>query len=88
MVLEFQVDGPLSCREDDLLDGLTTRNLVDLSDILPKQSGSRLQTMRSVYAPDEQTDPRRLDPVHDGERATQECELHGRNGTSQHLVDA
>jgi hypothetical protein len=37
VVLEFQIDGSLSGREDDLLDVLTARNFVDLCDVLPEQ---------------------------------------------------
>ena len=33
-MFEFQVDGPLSSRENDLLDGLATRDLIDLGDVL------------------------------------------------------
>ena len=36
MMLELQIDGSLGCREDNLLDGLATRDLVDLGDVLPE----------------------------------------------------
>jgi len=37
MMLEFQVDGSLGCGKDDLLDGLTARNLIDLGNVLTEQ---------------------------------------------------
>jgi hypothetical protein len=42
-MLEFQVDRSLSSREDNLLNGLAARNLIDLRDVLPKGSGKRLR---------------------------------------------
>lgn len=42
-MLEFQVDGSLSSREDDILNGLAARNFIDFCDILLKVLGKRLQ---------------------------------------------
>ena len=87
MVLELQVNGSLSRGEDNLLDGLAARNLVNLRNVLTKRSEGRLQVMRSEYIPDERICLRRLDPVRDGERAIQEYGLHGKSGTSPRLGD-
>ena len=37
-MLEFEVNGSLSCRENDLLNLLAPRDLVNLSDVLEKSS--------------------------------------------------
>jgi len=89
MVLEFQVDCSLSCREDNLLDGLATRNLVDLGNVLLKYSeGKFTRDEMGMRAPDEQTYPRRLGLVHGGGHAIRECGPHGRSETSRHLGNA
>jgi len=43
VMLEFQVDGSLGSREDNLFDGLAARNLVDLGDVLQRWSEGGLQ---------------------------------------------
>ena len=83
-MFEFQVDGPLSSRENDLLDGLATRDLIDLGDVLLECLEDAQETI-SVYAPDERICPRRPDPARDGGHAIRECGLRGKSGTSRRL---
>jgi len=85
VVLEFQVDGSLSCGEGNLLDGLATRNLIDLGNVLTERSEGRSREVRLEYAPDGRIYPRRLVQVHDDGRAIQGCGPHGRSGTSPRL---
>ena len=84
-MFEFQVDGPFGCGEDDLLDFLAARNLVDLRDVLRKHSESKLQETSRVHIPDERICLRRLGRVHGDWHAIRGYEPHGRSGTSPHL---